>query len=189
MQYPIIPSSSQAKVFLLFMLSPAAILIVTVIVVFSLSDTQIEDILNTLHLDWFRWPSIEKLIEYDGSMVFDRVRLFVATGLLICVLSIPFMCLIFVRYGDDALRRGREVFTREILLSCIAVSAISLAVIFLFPNGYVPVTSRKLVEFPPNFWGMSVLIIFLYGIFFCLFPIVFWVISLIHHRIRGESGK
>ena len=179
----------QAKAFLLFMLSPVAILIVTVIVVFSLSDTQIKDVLNTLHLDWFRWPSIEKLIEHDSSMVFDRVRLFVAAGLLICVLSIPFMCLIFVRYGDNVLRRSRELITRKILLSSLAVCVISLAVIFLFPNGYAPVTSRRLVAFPPNFWGMSVLIIFLYGIFFCLLPIVLWMISLIHHRIRGESGK
>jgi hypothetical protein len=188
MQHYIIPKSPQARVFLI-LLWPVAILIGTVIVVFSLPDTQIKNILNTLHLDWFRWPSIEKLIEHDSSMVFDRVRLFVAAGLLICVLSIPFTCLILVRYGDNALRRSREVFTRKILLSCIAFCAIPLAVIFLFPNGYVPATSRKLVAFPPNLWGMSVLIIFLYVIFFCLLPIALWMISLIHHRIRGVSGK
>ena len=180
---------SKAKMLLLFILMPFAFLAVTAVLIFSLPEQEIIEILNLLNLGRFRWPSIEMLIEHNGVMTFERVRLFVALGLSICLMWIPFTCVAFVFFGHNALKRSREVLTREILLSSVAVCVVSLAVIFFFPNGYAPVTSRNFVAFPPNIWGMSVLIVFLYGIFFCLFPIVFWLISLFHRLIRGGSDE
>ena len=188
-QQSVIPKSPRARMFLFFLLLPGVLSFASLFILFSLPDSQVSHISDLLTINWFEWRSIRRLAEKESQQTFNRVRLCVGVGLLISVASIPFMCGVFHVYGDNGLRRVRELMQPRILLTCLGAVGMALAIIFLFPNAYVASASRRLVAFSPDYLGMSVLAVILYGISFFSSPVVFWLISVACHRINGGYSE